>query len=131
MKTCLSLLLNLVFVLNSHADYLIYKKADGRVVSKSSSSACIEEYDFVEYNGEWKNEYFDSKLATYAELSELNSRDISFVTIRRRGTRVLGRLKDRPPSDRTPAVIDIPKRRHKRIRYVEETIQLDDYDGEI
>ena len=61
MKTCLSLLLNLVFVLNSHADYLIYKKADGRVVSKSSSSACIEEYDFVEYNGEWKNEYFDSK----------------------------------------------------------------------
>lgn len=75
--------------------------------------------------------YFDSKLATYAELSELNSRDISFVTIRRRGTRVLGRLKDRPSSDWTPAVIDIPKRRHKRIRYVEETIQLDDYEGEI
>jgi hypothetical protein len=64
-------------------------------------------------------------------LSELNARHISFVTIRQRGTGILKRLKDRPQSDWTPAVIDIPKRRHKRIRYVEETIQIDDDDGEI
>ncbi|MBI2478421.1 MAG: hypothetical protein HYV60_07205 [Planctomycetia bacterium] len=75
--------------------------------------------------------YFDSKLATYAELSELNARDIAFVTIRRRGTAILKHLKARPQSDWTSAVLDIPKRRHKRIRYVEETIQLDDYDGEL
>jgi len=28
------------------------------------------------------------------------------------------------------AVIDIPKRRHQQIRYVDERVRLDDYDGE-
>ena len=36
--------------------------------------------------------YFDSKLTTYAELSELDSRDIYFVTIRRRGSTIVKRL---------------------------------------
>lgn len=91
---------------------------------------------FVDYwkgltgkNPEWL--YFDSKLTTYTELSELNSRDIYFVTIRRRGTGIVQRLRKRPTSDWKSAVIDIPKRRHKRIRYFEENITLDDYDGTV
>jgi len=89
---------------------------------------------FVEYwkgltghNPEWL--YFDSKLTTYAELSELTLRDVSFVTIRRRGVSILKRLHERPASDWTGAVIDIPKRRHKRIRYIEEMVAVDDYQG--
>ena len=39
--------------------------------------------DLTGRNPEWL--YFDSKLTTYAELSELNSRKVYFVTIRRRG----------------------------------------------
>ncbi len=74
--------------------------------------------------------YFDSKLTTYAELSQLNQRGgVHFVTIRRRGPALLKRLSDRPQSDWTPAVIDIPKRRHKRIRYLESEVFLGDYDG--
>ena len=83
--------------------------------------------DLTGHNPQWL--YFDSKLTTYAELSELNSRDIFFVTIRRRGLRILKRLRERPASDWTAAVIDIPKRRHKRIRYLDETVTLDNYDG--
>ena len=37
--------------------------------------------------------YFDSKLTSYDELSRLNQRHISFVTIRRRGAAVLRRLR--------------------------------------
>lgn len=91
---------------------------------------------FVEYwkgltgkNPEWL--YFDSKLTTYTELSELNSREIYFVTIRRRGTGIVKRLRKRPKSDWKSAVLDIPKRRHKRIRYLEEDIRLDDYEGTV
>lgn len=74
--------------------------------------------------------YFDSKLTTYAELSRLNQRGgVHFVTIRRRGPALLKRLSDRPESDWTPAVIDIPKRRQKRIRYLEDEVSLGDYDG--
>ena len=74
--------------------------------------------------------YFDSKLTNYAELSQLNQRGgVHFVTIRRRGPALLKRLSDRPESDWTSAVIDIPKRRQKHIRFLEEAVSLDNYDG--
>jgi hypothetical protein len=75
--------------------------------------------------------FFDSKLTSYAELSRLNQRHISFVTIRRRGAAVVRRLHHLPTTAWSKAVIDIPKRRHQSIRYVDETIRLKDYDGTI
>jgi len=75
--------------------------------------------------------YFDSKLTSYAELSRLNQRHISFVTIRRRGAAVLRRLRQLPTTAWKKAVIDIPKRRHQSIRYLDETIRLKDYEGTI
>lgn len=75
--------------------------------------------------------YFDSKLTTYAELSQITQmKNISFVTIRRRGSSILRRLAALPASQWQPAVIDIPKRRHQRIRYVDERVTLHDYEGE-
>ena len=80
-------------------------------------------------NPEWL--YFDSKLTTYEELSQINSKkDVSFVTIRRRGSSILRRLSNTPDSDWTKALIDIPKRRHQEIRYLDEHIKLVGYDGE-
>lgn len=81
------------------------------------------------HDPEWL--YFDSKLTTYAELSRLNDRGVSFVTIRRRGVGLLRQIGRRPASDWTGAVIDIPKRRQKRIRYAEQSVSLDDYEGEV
>ena len=83
--------------------------------------------DLTGRNPQWL--YFDSKLTTYEELSELNSRNIYFVTIRRRGSAILKRLEQTAGSDWKSAMIDIPKRRNQRIRYLDESIQLDDYDG--
>jgi hypothetical protein len=75
--------------------------------------------------------YFDSKVTSYAELNWLNNRDIRFITIRKRGAAVIRRLLERSASDWQGAVIDIPKRRHKRIRFVDDTIRLRDYDVDI
>jgi hypothetical protein len=80
------------------------------------------------HDPEWL--YFDSKLTTYAELSRLNRRcGVHFVTIRRRGPALLKRIRERPESDWTPAVIDIPKRRQKRIRYLDDEVSLSNYEG--
>jgi hypothetical protein len=80
-------------------------------------------------NPQWL--YFDSKLTTYAELSQITKKkDIWFVTIRRRGSSILRRLSALPSSRWEPAVIDIPRRRHQRIRYVDERVSLRDYEGE-
>jgi hypothetical protein len=75
--------------------------------------------------------YFDSKLVPYRELSRVNQRGIWFVTIRRRGTALLRRLHALPAKDWQRAVIDIPKRRHKQIRYFDETVSLPEYEGPI
>lgn len=83
--------------------------------------------DLTGRNPEWL--YFDSKLTTYTELSELNSRDVYFATIRRRGTGIMKALDQRPQSDWIAATIDIPKRRHKHICYVDDLIHIDGYDG--
>lgn len=83
--------------------------------------------DLTGRNPQWL--YFDSKLTTYSELSELNSRGVYFVTIRRRGSGILKRLQQTAGGDWKSATIDIPKRRNRRIRYLDESIQLDDYDG--
>jgi hypothetical protein len=85
--------------------------------------------DLTGRNPEWL--YFDSKLTTYPELSELNSRDVYFVTIRRRGSAILKRLEQTAKSDWKSATIDIPKRRNKRIHYLDEKIELDGYDGKL
>lgn len=85
--------------------------------------------EFVEFwhtltgkDPEWL--YFDSKLAPYMELARVNQRGIKFVTIRRRGAANLRRLHALPAKHWQGAVLDIPKRRHTRIRYVDETISL-------
>lgn len=91
---------------------------------------------FVEYWNDLTGQdpqwlYFDSKLTRYEELSQLNARGVFFVTIRRRGTEILKRLHERPPSEWNSAVLDIPKRRQKRIRYLDENITLGGYEGTI
>jgi hypothetical protein len=75
--------------------------------------------------------YFDSKLAPYAELARVNERGIWFVTIRRRGTAILRRLRQLPASAWHRAVIDIPKRRHQNVRYLDERTRLRDYPGQV
>jgi hypothetical protein len=86
-------------------------------------------HDLTGANPQWL--YFDSKLTTYAELSRLNERDVSFATIRRRGSALVRRLLARPAEDWLGAVIDIPKRRHQRIRYLDDQVSLPEYVGPV
>src|SRR5918996_1514581 len=62
---------------------------------------------------------------------KLNQRGIWFITIRRRGAATLRRLQSLPASQWHHAVIDTAHRRHQRIRYVDETVKLPAYDGEL
>lgn len=86
-------------------------------------------HDLTGHDPAWL--YFDSKLTTYAELSRLNQRGVHFVTIRRRGASLIQKILERPSGDWTSAVIDIPTRRQKRIRYLEQSVRLTDYEGPV
>jgi len=84
--------------------------------------------DVAGKNPQWL--YFDSKLVPYTELSWLTQQKIWFATIRRRGCAVLRRLASLPDSQWRSAVIDIPKRRHQHIEYVDERVRLENYAGD-
>jgi transposase len=71
--------------------------------------------------------YMDSKMASYAVLDQLRQDEINFITIRRRGSSLLKKIRSRPASDWTSAVIDTPQRRHQRIRYLDDRVKLRDY----
>ena len=75
--------------------------------------------------------YFDSKLVPYEELNRLNQKQIWFATIRRRGSGLIRRLESLPANQWTAATIDIPKRRNQRVQYLEERVQLTDYEGDV
>ena len=82
--------------------------------------------DLTGHNPEWL--YFDSKLTTYSELSRLNPRGVTSSRSAAAGPSDPEDLAQ-PPGDWTGAVIDIPKRRKKRMRYLEETVRFPDYEG--
>lgn len=84
-------------------------------------------YELTQHYPRWL--YFDSKLTTYTELSQINQLQVHFVTIRCRGSRILKRLTALPSSAWQKAVIDIPKRRYRHIRYVDELITVRGYQG--
>lgn len=71
--------------------------------------------------------YLDSKMTTYNVLDQLRAKDISFVTIRRRGAALLRKIYNRSQDDWIAAVIDTPQRRHQRIKYMDERIKLNNY----
>lgn len=72
---------------------------------------------------------FDSKFTTYAKLSELNAQGIKFITLRRRGKKLLDNIEALDPWKR----INIPhaKRKYPNPLVHESLIALRGYDGEL
>ncbi len=72
---------------------------------------------------------FDSKLTTYAKLSELNQQGIRFITLRRRGKNMVQGIDELRPWKR----IHIPhgKRKYPNPMVHEGFITLPDYEGEL
>ena len=119
------------FAMEQQSRVLCY--ANANLTRSQQSGEILRFIDFwrklMGENPQWL--YFDSKLTTYPELSQITKKkNIWFVTIRRRGSSILRRLSALPSSRWEPAVIDIPQRRHQRIRYVDERVTLRDYEGE-
>ncbi|MHB1558119.1 MAG: hypothetical protein ACYCU7_18840 [Acidimicrobiales bacterium] len=81
------------------------------------------------YDPRWL--YIDSKVADYPELSRINARGIHFITIRRRGAAILGRLASLPRSAWTEAVLDTPRRCHQAIRFVDGSVKRRGYEGQV
>ena len=72
---------------------------------------------------------FDSRATTYAGLNRLNEDHVGFITIRRRGSSMLARVKRLPAASWQQCQITQAKGKRRQVRYVDESVNLDDYQG--
>ncbi len=74
---------------------------------------------------------FDSRATTYASLSQLTQRRVGFITIRRRGSGMLARVRHLPAESWRHYQITQAKGKRRQVRYVEEWVKLDGYEGTV
>ncbi len=110
-----------------------------RVICYATANILRDEADrivprFADY---WKKQtghyparlLFDSRATTYAGLSQLTQRRVGFITIRRRGAGMLARVEQLPADRWQHCQITQAKGKRRRVQYVDERVQLEDYEG--
>lgn len=85
----------------------------------------------------WKQRYgelprhlvFDSKLTTYVNLAKLNELGITFITLRRRSRALVAACTSVPRSAWRTVSLDVPHRKFKTPRVVDQRVSLHGYPG--
>jgi hypothetical protein len=119
----------------------VAQAAGRRVICYATANILREEADrmvprFADYWKEQTGHYparllFDSRATTYASLSQLTQRRVGFITIRRRGSGMLARVGRLPAESWRSCQITQAKGKRRQVRYVDEWVQLDGYDGAV
>lgn len=74
---------------------------------------------------------FDSKLTTYANLNELNSMGIRFITLRRRGPKLMETIRAEPRSAWRKIELENVTRQYRTPRILDQQVSIGDYDEPI
>ena len=112
------------FAQDGESKMLIYENAD--IEQKDAPNEIM---NFVNY---WlrikgiidQTLVFDSKLTTYEKLEELDEINIKFITLRRRGKKLIDNAKKIPDYDWHAVDLKKPKRKHNKFKIAESEIIL-------
>ena len=74
---------------------------------------------------------FDSKLTTFANLSQLNQMNLTFMTLRRRSTGLRRQVLNTPHSAWRTVHLDVPHRQYQNPRVFEQRVNLKGYQGQV
>ncbi len=117
----------------------VAQAAGRRVLCYATANLLRDEADgmVVKFADYWKEQtghhparlLFDSRATTYASLNRLTERRVGFITIRRRGSGMLARVRRLPAESWRHCQITQAKGERRQVRYVEEWVELDDYQG--
>jgi len=118
-----------LFAQDAESKLLLYTQAD--IQRAESDDQVLQFVNFWSkmHRGVMPTLIFDSRFTTYANLSRLNADGIKFITLRRRGNRLVASAQDIKQWQR----IHIPhgKRKYPNPLVHESTIELRRYDGEL
>ncbi|MBC8457837.1 MAG: transposase [Deltaproteobacteria bacterium] len=119
------------FVQDAQSRVFCYANADLKRDEKSDEILAFVDFWTKTAGVPPKYLIFDSKLTTYQNLNVLNQRGILFLTIRKRGKKMLAEMSAVPEEKWKSVRLDAQRRRYKRPKVYESTISLSDYDGEV
>ncbi|HEX6876048.1 MAG TPA: transposase [Nocardioidaceae bacterium] len=113
------------------ADTRVFCYADGELRKERQNDEVLRFVDFwKQRTGRLPEELiFDSKLTTYANLSELNRMGVHFITLRRRSKKLLDEVARTPPSAWRRIELESVSRAYRTPRVLDRRITLRDYDG--
>lgn len=108
-----------------------YSNADLRKGEEAGEVLRFVEFWEKQYGERPKHLVFDSKLTTYTNLSELNRLGITFMTLRRRSHKLTAEVASLARSAWRVVELDVPHRKFKTPRVVDQRITLHGYEGEL
>ncbi|MCX5799570.1 MAG: transposase, partial [Proteobacteria bacterium] len=118
-----------LFAQDASSKLILYTAAD--ILKEEANEQVLNFLSFWKkvHKGVASTFVFDSKFTTYEHLSLLNSQGVRFITLRRRGKKLVGNLDERSPWER----IHIPhdKRKYPDPYIHQSLIDLKDYEGQL
>ena len=119
-------------VLAQDPDSGIITYGDTNIKHEQQSDVAVEFLDFYNSNGDNDIKYlvFDSKFTTYANLAKLD-KDVKFLTIRRRGKKIVEELNKKPSSSWKKVRVAMANGKGRNFKVNDEKIYLKDYGGEL
>ena len=125
-------LASMLSVLAQDPESGIITYADTTIRHDNKSAVAVEFLDFYKSNGNDDLKYlvFDSKFTTYENLSKL-SKDIKFLTIRRRGKKIVKELESKPVSAWKRIRVPMADGKGRWLKVIDESIFLKDYGNDL
>ncbi len=108
-----------------------YSNADLRKGEEANEVLRFVEFWHKRYGELPKHLVFDSKLTTFANLSKLNHLGITFITLRRRSASLVAEIATMPRSAWQTVHLDVPHRKFKTPRIIDQRVTLKVYSGEL
>ncbi len=111
-----------------------YGNAD--ILQKDESAVVLEFLDFY-HSGTTKKDnklryiVFDSRFTNYENLRKLDQAEINFITIRRRGKKILERISNLPAQGWKKVKVECAGSKHRTLRVYDEQVFLKGYDKQI
>jgi hypothetical protein len=112
-------------VLCQDPDTGIFCYSDAEIKHNNQSGCVLEFVDFWKENGKSPTcLIFDSKFTTYQNLEKLDNDNIKFITLRRRGKKLLANLQRIPENEWVQINVEGPKRKYRKLKIYESEIIL-------
>lgn len=127
---------SMLAILAHDPDTGIINYGHANVMHKDESAEVLEFLDFYKtgtplQDSRLKYLVFDSKFTNYQNLKTLDTQNVKFITIRRRGKNIIDRLEQVPEENKKKIRVEMAGNKKRSLKVLDEEIYLKGYEGTI